>query len=216
MPNSVFPQQKPSMSLEHAIQQTIAHCRADQWQQAEDLYRSIKQSQSSPLQGQYWLSYIDALIQAGKPRPAPGTSAAAAPAPAVTPAVTPASTPEAQAIPAGIRLARQPNPSYTARQPRWPWKMALGCGHVPGRRQTCLLLAHFQAARYAQAETLARSLTHAFPLHDLGWKVLVAALRMQDRTDDAQQAQQQRRLSHAGRRKNRRPAPQGISNLLYK
>jgi len=213
MPNFVFPQQKPSISLEQAIQQTIAHCQAGQWQQAEDLYRAIKQSQSSPLQGQYWLSYIGALIQAGKPRPAPSQPAAAAVA---TPLSTPASMPEEQAIPAGIRLARQPNPSYTARLPRWPWKMALGCGHVPARRQTCLLLAHFQAARYAQAETLARSLTHAFPLHDLGWKVLVAALRMQDRTDDAQQAQQQRRLSHAGRRKNRRPAPQGISDLLDK
>lgn len=206
MPNFVFPQQKPSMSLEQAIQQTIAHCQARQWQQAEDLYRAIRQSQSSPLQGQYWLSYIDALIQAGKPQPAPGTPAAATPTP----------TPEQQAIPAGIRLARQPNPSYTARLPRWPWKMALGCGHVPGRRQTSLLLAHYQAARYEQAETLARSLTHAFPLHDLGWKVLVDALRRQGRMDDAQQAQQQRRISHAGRRKNRHPAQQGISNLLDK
>ena len=94
--------------------------------------------------------------------------------------------------------------------------MALGCGHVPGSRQTYLLLAHYQAARYEQAEKLARSLTHAFPLHDLGWKVLVDALRMQGRTVDAQQAQQQRRISHAGRRKNRRPAQQGISDLLDK
>lgn len=190
MSHFVFPQQKPSMSLEQAFAQTIAHCQAGQWQQAETLYQSIVLAQPSPAQGQYWLSYIDALIQAGKPRSA-----------AVAQAVS------TQATPAAIRLARPPNPRYTAKQPRWPWKMALGCAHVPGRRQSHLLLAHYRHARYAAAETLARDLTRTFPRHDLGWKVLVAALRLQGRTADAQQAQQQRRINcHAGRRKNLKPA----------
>lgn len=196
MSHFVFPQQKPSMSLEQAFAQTIAHCQAGQWQQAETLYQAIVQAQPSPVQGQYWLSYIDALIQAGKPQ---------TPAPSMAPAAAAVST---QAIPAAIRLARPPNPRYTARQPRWPWKMALGCAHVPGRAQIHLLLAHYRHARYAAAETLARTLTHTFPLHDLGWKVLVATLRMQGRTADAQQAQQQRRINcHGGLRKNRQPAP---------
>lgn len=200
MSHSVFPQQKPSMSIEQAFAQTIAHCQAGQWQQAEALYQSIVLSQSSPVEGQYWLSYIDALIQAGKPR-----TAAQPPSPA--PQEAPEATPEAQAMPAAIRPARPPNPRYTARQPRWPWKMALGCAHVPGRAQIHLLLAHYRHARYDAAETLARALTHAFPQHDLGWKVLAAALRMQGRTADAQQVQQQRRSScHASRRKNRQPA----------
>lgn len=183
------------MSLEQAFAQTIAHCQAGQWQQAETLYQAIVQAQPSPVQGQYWLSYIDALIQAGKPRPA---------VPGVTP--TAAAVPT-QEIPVSIRLARPPNPRYTTRQPRWPWKMALGCAHVPARREIHLLLACYRRARYDAAETLARDLTRAFPLHDLGWKVLVAALRMQGRTAEAQQAQQQRRkCCHAGRRKNLQPA----------
>ena len=199
MPHSVFPQQKPSMSLEQAFAQTIAYCQAGQWQQAEALYQSIVVAQPSPVQGQYWLSYIDALIQSGKPR---STVPDTAPA-----ATQPAPQPQAPAIRAAIRLAGPPNPRYTARQPRWPWKMALGCAHVPGRAQIHLLLAHYRHARYDAAETLARELTRAFPRHDLGWKVLVAALRMQGRTADAQQVQQQRRSNcHGGRRKNRQPA----------
>src|SRR5680860_1351018 len=70
MPNFAFPLLKPSMSLEHAIAQTITHCNTGQWHEAESLYQALKQSQMSSPQGQYWLSYIDALIQAGKPLPA--------------------------------------------------------------------------------------------------------------------------------------------------
>ncbi|MFD2273953.1 hypothetical protein ACFS07_31200 [Undibacterium arcticum] len=103
-----------------------------------------------------------------------------------------------------------PNPCYIARRPRWPWKMALGCAHVPSRIQIHLLLAHYQGARYEEAETLASSLTRAFPLYDLGWKVLVAALRMQGRIAEAEQTQQQRWISHAGRRKNVRRAQESL------
>lgn len=208
------------MSLEQAIQQTIAHCQAGQWQQAEVLYHAIKLSQSSSTQGQYWLSYMDALIQAGKPRPDPAatstTVAVATTTVKTTATATTATKQESQEIrqapqiPVSIKLAKASNPCYTVRQPRLPWKMALGYGHVPGRRQVSLLLAHYHGARYEQAEALARSLTHAFPLHDLGWKVLVATLRMQGRMGEAQQVQQQRRICHAGRRKNVRPTPQSI------
>ncbi len=211
MSHSVFPQQKPSMSLEQAFAQAIAHCQAGQWQEAETLYQSIVLAQQSPVEGQYWLSYIDALIQAGKPRTAlqDTAPAAAATPPALVPEAQEAQeVQEAQAIPAAIRLAGPPNPRYTARQPRWPWKMALGCAHVPGRAQIHLLLAHYRRARYDAAETLARELTRAFPRHDLGWKVLAATLRMQGRTDEAQQTLQQRRINcHAGHRKNLQPAP---------
>lgn len=237
MPNSVFPQQKPSMSLEQAIAQTIAHCKAGQWREAEVLYQALRQTQSSSPQGQYWLSYIDALIQAGKPHTAPDAPAAsqtapkpaAETAPAMQPQAAQQATPEtatpaetavatapqaspAQQLPASIRTARAPNPCYTARLPRWPWKMALGCGHVPASSQTRLLLAHYHAARYPQAETLARSLTHAFPRHDLGWKVLTAILQLQGRTTEAEQTRQQRRASRASRRKNVRPASPQPSN----
>jgi protein O-GlcNAc transferase len=200
MSHFVFPQKKPSMSLEQAFAQTVAHCQAGQWQQAELLYQAIVQAQPSPVQGQYWLSYIDALIQTGKPQPA-------LPAPGVALTATAPQVLPTQEIPTSIKLARPPNPRYTARQPRWPWKMALGCGHVPGRREIHLLLARYQRALYDEAETMARDLTRAFPRHDLGWKVLVAALRMQGRMAEAQQAQQQRSICcHVGRRNNLRSA----------
>lgn len=209
MPNSVFPLQKPSMSLEQAFAQAIAFCQAGQWQEAESLYQAIVLNQPSPMQGQYWLSYIDALIQAGKPVPtaADASMQQAQVVQEVKKAqeVQEAAEP-AQEIPVSIKLAKLPNPRYTARQPRWPWKMALGAGHVPGRRQIHLLLAHYQRAQYDEAAILARSLTHVFPHHDLGWKVLIATLQMQGRMADAQQAQEQRRISRAARRRNLLPA----------
>ncbi|MGV8894512.1 MAG: hypothetical protein ACOH2K_16550 [Burkholderiaceae bacterium] len=226
MPNFAFPLLKPSMSLEHAIAQTIAHCKAGHWHEAESLYHALKQSQMASSQGQYWLSYIDALIQAGKPLLAElpvsmqvvqvvqdGTQEIVKAVKAVKAEVevleevkeAEKADKPAQEISVSIKLARQPNPSYTARRPRWPWKMALGNGHVPARQQVFLLLAHYQGRRYEQAEILARSLTHVFPHHDLGWKVLVAALQMQGLMHEAQQAQEQRRISRAVRRRNRLP-----------
>lgn len=211
MPNFAFPLLKPSMSLEHAIAQTIAHCKAGQWHEAESLYHALKQSQMSSPQGQYWLSYIDALIQAGKPLPAEAlVSIQVVQEVEIVEEVEEVEIKKAeqpvQEISVSIKLARQPNPSYTARRPRWPWKMALGNSHVPARQQTFLLLAHYQGGRYAQAEILARSLTHVFPHHDLGWKVLVAALQKRGLMYEAQQAQEQRRISRAARRKNLFPA----------
>ncbi|MGV8900193.1 MAG: hypothetical protein ACOH2B_13260 [Burkholderiaceae bacterium] len=217
MSNFAFPLLKPSMSLEHAIAQTIAHCKAGRWHEAESLYHALKQSQMSSPQGQYWLSYIDALIQAGKPLLAEppvsmqaardGTQESVKAVKAeveVLEEVKEAEKP-AQEISVSITLARQPNPSYTARRPRWPWKMALGNDHVPARQQIFLLLAHYQGGRYEQAEILARSFTHVFPHHDLGWKVLIAALQMQGLMSEAQQAQEQRWVSRAARRRNRLP-----------
>jgi protein O-GlcNAc transferase len=201
----VFPQKKPSMSMQQAIQQTIAHCQAGAWGEAEILYRAIVQAQPTLLQEQhYWLGYIDALIQAGKPRtaaPAATAEVAATLAAPVAPAAPmPASLPKS--IPS-IKVARPPNPCYTAKLPCYPWKMAIGSAHVPSRRQSHLLLSHYERARYDEAETLARELTRQFPLHDLGWKVLAAVLQAQGRLAEAEQVQAQRRLSrHAVRRKN--------------
>jgi protein O-GlcNAc transferase len=198
MSHSVFPQKKPSMSMQQAFEQTIAHCQAGQWGEAEILYQAIVQSQPSPLQAHYWLSYIDALIQAGKPRAAAPSPVPAQPQADAAP--TPAPTVETVAT---IKVAKPPNPCYTAKLPRFPWKMAIGSAHVPSRRQIHLLLAHYERARYDEAEALARDLTRSYPVHDLGWKVLVAALWMQGRNAEAQQAQAQRRLNrNAVRRKN--------------
>lgn len=193
------------MSLEQAITQTIAHCQAGRWQQAEILYQALRQTQVSPTQGHYWLSYIDALIQAGKPPLAPAaTAVAAASVQHITKIEEIEEIEEIQQmpVPASIKLAQAPNPFYTARQTRWPWKMALGCGHVPDRKQVSLLLAHYQGGRYAQAEALARNITQDFPLHHLGWQILVAALRMQGRMTEAQQTREQHSICRAKRRKN--------------
>lgn len=194
------------MSLEQAFAQAIAYCQAGQWQEAESLYQAIVLNQTSPLQGQYWLSYIDALIKAGKPVPAIADASVQQVQEVKKVQEVHEAAEPAQEIPVSIKLAKLPNPRYTARQPRWPWKMALGTGHVPGRRQIHLLLAHYQRAQYDEAAILARSLTQVFPHHDLGWKILVATLQMQGRMTDAQQAQEQRRISRAVRRRNLLPA----------
>ena len=95
MSNTESPQQTATLAIDLALQQAIAHHQAGQWQNAENLYRSILHTQpnhpdanhnlgvlalqvkqpaaslphlkaaleANPKQGQYWLSYIDALIQ---------------------------------------------------------------------------------------------------------------------------------------------------------
>ena len=57
--------------------------------------------------------------------------------------------------------------------------------HHPGSQAMETLVGLFAAARYAEAEALARTMTARFPQHGLAWKVLGAALMEMERVDEA-------------------------------
>ena len=172
-------------TIDQVLQQAIAHHQAGQLQEAEGLYRAILGTQghhadanhnlgilalqmnqavaalphfkiaveANPVQDQYWLSYLDALIQAGS-----------------------------------HDVARQ---LIGACQQRGLAGDALEAlvmrldTHHPGSQAMATLVSFFAAARYAEADALARTMTARFPQHGMAWKVLGAALIEMGRVDEA-------------------------------
>ena len=171
-------QQTVTLTIEQAIQQAIANHQAGKLQDAERLYRAILQAQpthpdanhnlgvlavqarqpaaslphfktaleANPNQSQYWLSYIDALIQSGQ-------------------------TEIARKV---LEQGRQQGLSGEAAE-----SLTLRLGAEPVQQEKENLVALFAGGKYAEAETLARTITDRFPLHSFGWKLLGASLQMQ-------------------------------------
>ena len=54
----------------------------------------------------------------------------------------------------------------------------------PSQAELGGLLGYYQNRRYADAEKLGRSITQRFPLHQLSWKVLGAALNQARKFQD--------------------------------
>ena len=141
-------------------------------------------------QDQYWLSYIDALIQAdqanialqvlelGRQRGLLGEAVnnlarrLGMPPQAMPPSNT---VQQKQAQP----LAAQSGKSKTKKAPH------KNLGRAPNIKEINTLVSLYSQGRFAEAETLARSLTLRCPLHGFGWKVLGAALLSQGRTNEA-------------------------------
>ena len=55
----------------------------------------------------------------------------------------------------------------------------------PSQEQLNSLLEHYQAGRYKDAEKLSLSITHEFPEHQFGWKVLGAALKQMGKINES-------------------------------
>jgi tetratricopeptide (TPR) repeat protein len=60
----------------------------------------------------------------------------------------------------------------------------------PSQQELSSLLEHYQNGRYGDAEKLALSLTHEFPKHQFGWKVLGALYGQSGRNSEAVNANQ--------------------------
>jgi tetratricopeptide (TPR) repeat protein len=61
---------------------------------------------------------------------------------------------------------------------------------LPSKQQLNSLLEHFQDERFSDAEKLAISLTHEFPKHEFGWKILGAVLKQTGRVSESLVASQ--------------------------
>ena len=111
--------------------------------------------EANPNQGQYWLSYIEALIQTGQ------TDAAR------------------QMLEQGRQRGLQGDAVKAL-----AGRLEGPSGSEPGDQEMNTLVTLFTEGRYQEAATLAQSMTERFPLHGFGWKMLSAAFKLMERNVD--------------------------------
>lgn len=114
--------------------------------------------EANPNQGQYWLSYIEALIQAGQQD-------------------------VAREVLAQGRAQGLKGEAFEALAGRL--EGATGSEKAPSDQEGNMLSALFNQGRFAEAENLALGLTVRFPQHGFGWKLLGAVLQQQGRGAEA-------------------------------
>lgn len=154
-------------------------------------------------QGQFWLSYINALIQAsltdeagrvlqqGLQRGLNGEAVEALAARLKGMAeVTETSSAENQyELPSssspGTENSRKEFTAKSAKLTSSAGKPLLRKGRNPSPKETNKLLARFANGQYKEAGTLARDMTERFPRYGLGWGVLGAVFKQMGRNPDA-------------------------------
>lgn len=132
--------------------------------------------EANPSQGQYWLSYIDALIQddqpdaalrlleQGRQRGLQGEKVDAL----------------AARLTGGVPAKAQSNGARSACAFEDAFQTV-----EPGLQEITAVMAMFTAGRYKETAALAQALTVSYPLHGFGWKVLGAALKQMGQGADA-------------------------------
>ena len=140
---------------------------------------------ADPTRGLFWLGYVDALSRAGQQEDARQVLALARQqglqgdeVDALTARLGSAPSPE-QSISGPSQSSLEAVPVASARKPA-PHKKK-----HPGPRELDTLLAVFREGRYAEAVTLARTMTEHFPQHAFGWKTLGVVYMQLGRCADA-------------------------------
>ena len=156
--------------------------------------------EANPKQGQYWISYIDALIKDHQPETARlvleqgkemGLSGEQVDAlsqqlalqgdePESDKAQSPTFTQQRKKYSA--KKEKKKNASSSQRNP----VQASG----PSQAEVNVVLAQYESGHYAAAEKLAAAMTQKYPSHQFGWKVLGEALRQLGRLSEALTASQ--------------------------
>ncbi|MFZ2161860.1 MAG: tetratricopeptide repeat protein [Sideroxyarcus sp.] len=131
--------------------------------------------ESEPTSAQYWLSYIDALYQAGQ--------------------VDDARQMLALARQQGLEgdeveaLARLVGSGAASHQPvakvSKPAKAEVRRGNEPSPQERNRIVAMFNEGRHEEVAALARTITERFPKNGFGWNVLGAVLKQMGRSADA-------------------------------
>jgi len=161
---------------------------------------------ADPARGKYWLSYIDALFQAGQLEDARQVLALAR--------QQGLQGDEVEALSArldgGAQVAEQHNAEHqhaikeslpvssaasqnskktlktkSAKLGKSAKNSAPHQEKTPSPQEINTLAALFNAGRYAEAATLAQTMTECFPLHGFGWMVLGAVFKQMGRSEDA-------------------------------
>jgi len=143
---------------------------------------------ADPARGQYWVSYIDALFQAGQLEDARQILALArqqglegddvdALAVRIEGGATVSAPPSAE-----LQHVQEESLSVSSAEPK-------NSNNIPQTRPTLqelnTLVDLFGQGRLAEAESLAQSMTGRFPLHEFGWKALGAVYLQTGRIADA-------------------------------
>jgi len=113
----------------------------------------------NPSHGQFWISYLEALIQTGQKEAAH------------------------QVMAEGRRRGLQGEAVEVLAERLGEDGQAKHS--QPSSQQMELLVAQFTEGQYAEAEVVAKALTEQFPQHGFGWKVLGALYKQLGRTEDA-------------------------------
>lgn len=136
----------------------------------------------NPETADYWLAYIEALVQVGQLESAQDTLALgqqhglAGAAVDVLAVRLKATLPDApSAMPAEPSLP----------PPLKPIRLASGKGGRPSPKDEAALVALFEQGHYSAGLPLAVAMTECFPRHSFGWKILGALLRAQGNSAEA-------------------------------
>ncbi|HEY3598152.1 MAG TPA: tetratricopeptide repeat protein [Paraburkholderia sp.] len=148
----------------------------------------------NPNQPQYWMNYVDALLQSGQTRAAwtalemgqqRGMSG-----PAVDAVIGVMTSISSQMITMRPRpiTASDEAPSSDTTSPGAGIEPSSAGGPLPTQQECDIALAHFNKGRIKQAIVAGRSLAKRFPSHPTGWKVLGVGHYRLGQYDEAQQA----------------------------
>ena len=154
--------------------------------------------EANPKQGQYWISYIDALIkdnqletarlvlEQGKKMGLSGEQVDAFNQPLASRSEEPEKAKRPTFTQQRKKFSAKKEKKKTASSPlRSP-----GQNGGPSQSEVNALLAQYERGQYEVAEKLATSMTQKHPNHQFGWKVLGAVFRASGRTADAVVANQ--------------------------
>lgn len=139
----------------------------------------------NPKSERYWLSYIDALIQAGE-MPSARQVLAQAEQHGLH-----SDTLAALAVRLADNKPEEPTPPSQAKlspkqgKPAKPVKTTSHRGTEPNRQEINDLLMLFSQGRHSEMENAARNLTLRFPKYAVGWKALGTALSGQGKSSEA-------------------------------
>jgi len=141
--------------------------------------------EADPTRGQYWLSCIDALYQAGQMEDARQMLALARQQGLQGNEINAL----AQLLEGSAQAAKPAHADHqsVAKKPKpgKPDKAASHKGKEPAAHERSLIVAMFNEGRYAEVARLAKSLTERFPQHGFGWNVLGAVLKQMGQSADA-------------------------------
>jgi predicted TPR repeat methyltransferase len=148
--------------------------------------------EADPARGQYWLSYIDALFQAGRKEEAgqvleiarqQGLQGDEIEALARLLEKQPVSVLK-KALPVAAAISHNSKKGAGTK----PGKQEKSTGHKgkePSLQEKNAVVALFNDGRYPDVATLASAMTQNFPRYGFGWKVLGVALKRMGRYDEA-------------------------------
>ena len=156
--------------------------------------------EANPKQGQYWVSYVDALIKDNQPKTARVVLEKGKEMGLSGEKVDELSQ-RLVLLNEESEVDKIQSPTFTQQREKFsakkekkknasPSQGSMGQTSSPSQAEVNALLTQYQSGQYAAAEKLGTAITQKYPNHQFGWKVLGAVSRASGRTADAVVANQ--------------------------